>query len=88
VLVDGELIWFLERGGRSLLNFTSDPDAQRAAAGALAELVVGGRVASILVERVDTVAVLEPAQSGDRAEVAAALAEAGFVRTPRGLRRR
>jgi len=88
VLVDGELVWFLERGGRSLLNFASDPDAQRAAAGVLAELVTGGRVASILVERVDGVAVLEPAQSGDRVEVAAALAEAGFVRTPRGLRRR
>ena len=88
VLVDGELVWFLERGGRSLLNFSSDPDAQRTAAGALGELVTGGRVASMLVERVDGVAVLEPAQSGDRAEVAAALAEAGFVRTPRGLRRR
>jgi len=88
VLVDGELVWFLERGGRSLLNFTSEPDAQRAAAGALGELVAGGRVASMLVERVDGVPVLEPAQSGERAEVAAALAEAGFVRTPRGLRRR
>jgi ATP-dependent helicase Lhr and Lhr-like helicase len=88
VLVDGELVWFLERGGRSLLNFTSDPEAQRAAAGALAELVTDGRVASMLVERVDGVPVLAPAQSGDRAEVAAALAEAGFVRTPRGLRLR
>ena len=34
VLVDGELVWFLERGGRSLLNFSSDPEARRAAAGA------------------------------------------------------
>ena len=88
VLVDGELVWFLERGGRSLLNFSSDPEAHRAAAGALAEFVVGGRVASILVERVDGVPVLEPAQSGGRAQVAAALDDAGFVRTPRGLRRR
>ncbi len=88
VLVDGELVWFLERGGRSLLNFSSDPEAHRAAAGALAEFVVGGRVASILVERVDGVPVLEPAQSGERAQVSAALADAGFVRTPRGLRGR
>ncbi len=86
VLVDGELVWFLQRGGRSLLNFSSDPEAHRAAAGALAELVVAGRVASILVERVDGVPVLEPAQSGERAHVAAALADSGFVRTPRGLR--
>jgi ATP-dependent Lhr-like helicase len=88
VLVDGELVWFLERGGRSLLTFSSDADAHRAAASALADLVTDGRVASILVERVDGVAVHEPAQSGDRAVVAAALAEAGFARTPRGLRLR
>jgi ATP-dependent Lhr-like helicase len=88
VLVDGELVWFLERGGRSLLNFSSDPEARRAAAGALAELVSDGRVPTVLVERVDGVPVLEPAQSGDRAEVAAALTDAGFARTPRGLRLR
>ena len=88
VLVDGELVWFLERGGRSLLNFSSDPEAHRAAAGALAELVTDGRVPTVLVERVDGVPVLEPAQSGDRAEVAAALTDAGFARTPRGLRLR
>ena len=55
---------------------------------ALADLVTDGRVAAILVERVDGVPVLEPAQSGDRAKVAAALADAGFVRTPRGWRLR
>ena len=32
VLVDGELAWFLERGGRSLLTFTDDPAADHAAA--------------------------------------------------------
>jgi ATP-dependent Lhr-like helicase len=88
VLVDGNLVWFLERGGRSLLNFSSDPEAHRAAAGALAELVTDGRIAGVLVERVDGVPVLEPAQAGDRALLAAALADAGFVRTPRGLRLR
>ena len=50
VLVDGELAWFLERGGRSLLTFTDDPAAGHAAAMALAELVASGRVASILIE--------------------------------------
>ncbi len=69
VLVDGELAWFVERGGRSLLTFMSDPDAHRAAAGALAELVTDGTVGGILVERVDGVPVLEPAPSVDRAEV-------------------
>jgi ATP-dependent Lhr-like helicase len=50
VLVDGELVWFSERGGRSLLNFAPTPKAQRAAAGALAGLVGAGRVGGILVE--------------------------------------
>ncbi|MBV9638464.1 MAG: ATP-dependent helicase [Mycobacteriaceae bacterium] len=89
VLVDGALLWFLERGGRSLLNFrAADPEAQRTAAGALAELVRAGRVGGLLVERVDGAAVLEPAPTDERAEVAAALVDAGFVRTPRGLRLR
>ena len=30
-LVDGELVWFLERGGRSLLSFTSDAEAHSVA---------------------------------------------------------
>ena len=33
-LVDGELAWFLERGGRSLLSFTDDAEAHIAAAAA------------------------------------------------------
>jgi ATP-dependent Lhr-like helicase len=85
VLVDGELAWFLERGGRSLLTFTDDPAAGRAAAVALADLVSTRRVASILVERVDGVSVLEP---GGPDVVGEALVEAGFARTPRGLRLR
>ena len=84
VLVDGELVWFSERGGRSLLNFSSDPDAQRSAAGALAEMVGSGRLGGILIEKLDGVPVLEAAHT----ETAAALVVAGFARTPRGLRMR
>jgi ATP-dependent helicase Lhr and Lhr-like helicase len=89
VLVDGGLAWFLERGGRSLLTFTNDPAAHHAAAVALADLVAARRVASILVERVDGVPALQP-QGGASpvADALAALLEAGFVRTPRGLRLR
>jgi ATP-dependent Lhr-like helicase len=86
VLVDGELAWFLERGGRSLLTFTNDPAADHAAAMALADLIAARRVASILVERVDGVPALQP--HGRPGPVTDALAEAGFVRTPRGLRLR
>jgi ATP-dependent Lhr-like helicase len=83
-LVDGELAWFLERGGRSLLSFTDDPDAHHAAAGALADLVGARRVDSILVERVNGVPVLQLRES----PIHAALTAAGFASTPRGLRLR
>ncbi|MFZ3319819.1 hypothetical protein, partial [Mycobacterium sp.] len=86
VLVDGELAWFLERGGRSLLSFTDDDsDADRAAAVALADLVTTGRVNAILVERINGAPVLAPQVS---ASVVKALSDAGFARTPRGLRLR
>ncbi|OBG63607.1 ATP-dependent helicase, partial [Mycobacterium sp. E188] len=87
VLVDGHLGWFLERGGRSLLTFTDDPAAHAAAAAALADLVASRRVASILVERIDGAPALQP-QAGGPSPVAEALADAGFARTPRGLRLR
>ena len=87
-LVDGELVWFLERGGRSLLSFTNDTEAHIAAAAALADLVSAGRVPSFLVEKVNGVPVLEPGAGGQRAAVQEALIGAGFSRTPRGLRLR
>ncbi len=87
-LVDGELAWFLERGGRSLLTFSADGEAHRVAAAALAELVAAGRIGSLLVEKVNGVPVLEPGAEGERASAHTALSESGFARTPRGLRLR
>ena len=91
VLVDGVLVWFLERGGRSLLSFGAGADAQHAAAAALSGLVGARRVPSLLVERINGISVLEPGEAdaaAARAEVTAALTGAGFARTPRGLRLR
>ncbi|WP_025737731.1 ATP-dependent helicase [Mycobacterium genavense] len=85
VLVDGELAWFLERGGRSMLTFADDPGAHHAAAQALADLVTARRVESILVERIDGVSALQPLAGGP-GPVVEALAQAGFARTPRGMR--
>ena len=82
-LVDGELVWFLERGGRSLLTFHTDAEAQRAAAGALADMVRTGQLAGIVVEKVDGAPVL--LATGPATD---ALTAAGFARTPRGLRMR
>jgi ATP-dependent Lhr-like helicase len=87
VLVDGALSWFLERGGRSLLTFTDDPGAHQAAAQALAELVTSRRVESIVVERINAVPALQPLGGGP-SPVAEALSDAGFARTPRGMRLR
>lgn len=88
VLVDGELAWFVERGGRSLLTFADDTGAHAAAAAALADLVTARRVPALLVERINGVPVLEPSAGPVRAAVQDALAGAGFSRTPRGLRLR
>ena len=84
VLVDGALAWFVERGGRSVLAFTTDVHAHRAAAAALAAVVAAGRLDGIVVERIDGVAVLELTESPAQL----ALVDAGFARTPRGLRLR
>ncbi|OBB97125.1 ATP-dependent helicase [Mycobacterium sp. 852002-40037_SCH5390672] len=86
VLVDGELAWFLERGGRSLLTFADSPAAHHAAATALADLVASRRVASILIERIDGVPALAPRADGPGP--VDALSDAGFARTPRGMRLR
>ena len=88
VMVDGELVWFLERGGRSLLNFSADSQAQQTAATSLAELVRSGRVAGILVEKLDGIPVLETTAHSRLGDTVDSLLAAGFARTPRGLRMR
>jgi ATP-dependent Lhr-like helicase len=88
VLVDGELAWFLERGGRTLLSYSEDAETHRAAAVALVELVGSGRLQALLVEKVNGTPVLDPAVDAHGSSVADALVAAGFSRTPRGLRLR
>ncbi len=83
-LVGGELAWFVERGGRSVLTFTTDPDVHHAATAALADLVGARRVDGLLVERIDGLPVLGNTDS----DAARALLSAGFTKTPRGLRLR
>jgi ATP-dependent Lhr-like helicase len=88
VLVDGELTWFLERGGRSLLSFSSDAEAHAAAGAALVDLVGTGRLQSLLVERINGVPVLDTGAGPEHGAVHDALTGSGFSRTPRGLRLR
>ncbi|WP_051400062.1 ATP-dependent helicase [Haloechinothrix halophila] len=81
VLVDGAPVLYLERGGSSLLTFTTGRTALRTAADTLAAQVSAGRIDSLLVRRADG----EQALWSDLAEV---LGEAGFRHTPQGLRLR
>jgi ATP-dependent Lhr-like helicase len=81
VLVDGECVLYVERGGKTLLSFTQEPDRLGEAATALAASARDGALGKLHVE------------SGDGDPIAAsalgqALAAAGFRPSPRGLRLR
>ena len=82
VLVDGELTWFLERGGRSLLSFSRDAHAHNVAGAALSDLISTRRLQSLLVERINGVPVLDPGAEADHRAVADALTGNGFLAHP------
>ncbi|MFC5993198.1 DEAD/DEAH box helicase [Pseudonocardia hispaniensis] len=81
VLVDGAPALYVERGGRSLLSFTTDRDELRAAAEALAGAVHEGWLGTLAVERAD-------GTDSRGSELTDVLTEAGFRVTPKGLRLR
>ncbi len=82
VLVGGALVLYVERGGRSLLTFTDDPDALAEAATALANGAKRGALGRLTVQRSDGAPAIEDSP------MTRALEEAGFAVTPRGLRLR
>jgi ATP-dependent Lhr-like helicase len=84
VLVDGDLTMYVERGGRTLLTWSEDPERLVPAASALAEATRRGALGKLVVERADGAALL----GGGTTPLRAALDEAGFVATPKGLRMR
>ncbi|WP_435820026.1 ATP-dependent helicase [Micromonospora purpureochromogenes] len=81
VLVDGDLVLYVERGGRTILSFTDDAEALAAAGKALADAVHSGALGAMSVERADGEAVRS-------SPLRDALTAAGFRATPRGLRLR
>ena len=83
VLVDGRLVLYVERGGRTLLSWSEEAAALGAAATALATAVGSGALGKLTVEKVDGESVL-----GSQHPLTHALAGAGFRLTPRGLRLR
>jgi ATP-dependent Lhr-like helicase len=81
VLVAGQLVLYVERGGKTLLSWTSDPAMLEPATAALAAAVRAGALGRLTVERADGDGVyLSP--------LAQALEASGFRPTPRGLRLR
>ncbi|MFT4217946.1 MAG: ATP-dependent helicase [Micropruina sp.] len=83
VLADGDLTLYVERGGRTLLSFTDDPDLLASSATALADAVHAGVLGKLTVAKIDGADVL-----GSDHALAEALAGAGFRLTPQGLRLR
>jgi ATP-dependent Lhr-like helicase len=81
VLADGDLVLYVERGGRTLLSWTDDPGRLGPAAAALAAAVRCGALGRLTVERADGGTVYD-------SPLARALEGAGFRPTPRGLRLR
>jgi ATP-dependent Lhr-like helicase len=81
VLVGGELVLYVERGGRTLLSYVDDPERLALAAKALADAVHVGALGALSVERADGA----PVQATPLRE---ALSAAGFRATPKGLRLR
>ncbi len=82
VLVDGSLVLYVERGGRTLLSWTDEPERLAASATALAAAVRDGALGRLTVERADG------ERAGGDSPLTQALEVAGFRPTPRGLRLR
>ena len=78
VLVDGALILYLERGGRSALAFTDDEELLGAAARSLVETARARSLDTLTIEQVSGAFVYTT-------PAGRALRDAGFVESPRGL---
>jgi ATP-dependent Lhr-like helicase len=82
VLVDGDLVLYVERGGKTLLSWTEDEHVLKEAAGALSAAVGRGALGRMVVQKADGASVHVDTP------LSAALQAAGFAATPRGLRLR
>ncbi|QDO89288.1 DEAD/DEAH box helicase [Ornithinimicrobium ciconiae] len=83
VTVDGELVLYLERGGRTALTYTDDGEVVTAVAAALAARVRSGHLAALTVGKIDGVSALSSTHP-----LGSALQQAGFHTAPQGLRLR
>ncbi|MFJ6158889.1 DEAD/DEAH box helicase [Pseudarthrobacter sp. NPDC092184] len=79
VLVDGALVLYVERGGKTLLAFSDDEAVLAAAGAALVGVVTRGAVDKLIMEKVNGHGILDT-------PIASALSSAGAYSTPKGLR--
>jgi len=79
VMVDGALVLYVERGGRTLLCFSDDDGAVALAADALVQVVRRGAVDKLAMEKVNGAGILDT-------PLAAALLAAGAYSSPSGVR--
>ena len=86
VLVDGALVLYLERGGKTVLAFSDDEEELRAATADLAATAKARRLETLTVEKVNGSGLYERGAdgSGRGPRLGRLLQEAGFVATPRG----
>ena len=84
VLVDGAILLYVERGGRTLLTWSDETERLTLAAEALAEATRRGALGKLTVEKADGEALL----GGGDTPLRQALNAAGFLSTPQGLRLR
>ncbi|GGF20660.1 DEAD/DEAH box helicase [Subtercola lobariae] len=81
VQVDGQLVLYIERGGKTVLSFSDDEDVLAAAAASLARAVTTGQVDKLTIEKID-------GEYSVGTPVGRMLESSGFNNTPRGLRLR
>ncbi|HST48430.1 Lhr family ATP-dependent helicase [Jatrophihabitans sp.] len=81
VLVDGECVLYVERGGKTLLSFSAEESRLQAAAAALAVSARAGSLGKLHVESADGDPIVA-------SPLGHALEQAGFRPSPRGLRLR
>nr|WP_245933257.1 DEAD/DEAH box helicase [Arthrobacter livingstonensis] len=79
VMVDGALVLYVERGGKTLLCFSDDGPAVSLAAGALVQVVKRGGVDKLAIEKVNGAGILDT-------PLAAALLASGAYSSPSGVR--
>jgi ATP-dependent Lhr-like helicase len=86
VMVDGELVLFVERGGKTMLAFSSNADHLDAAITSLVDARRMRLIPELKIETIDGVDVCGPVDATtDAGYVAMALESRGVLRSPRGL---